>query len=71
VKSIPGVVKTDFVKMAVGDIVPPIENKGSRYGLIVISGKDRNELDTVLDKVIKVLKIEVETKNGIKGIIWN
>ena len=71
VNNIPGVVKTDYKQMAVGDIVPPIENKGSRYGMVIIEGKNRDELDTVLDKVKQTAKIEVETRDGIKGIIWD
>jgi Carbamoylphosphate synthase large subunit (split gene in MJ) len=71
VEGIPGVVKTDFKKMAVGDIVPPIENKGSRYGMVIIEGKDRDELDAVLCVVKQTLTINVDTINGEKGIIWD
>lgn len=71
VNSISGVVKTDYKKMAVGDIVPPIENKGSRYGMVIIEGNDRDELDSILAEVKQALTIEVNTKNGVKGIIWN
>lgn len=71
VNTIPGVVKTDYKKMAVGDVVPPIENKGSRYGMVIIEGKDRDELDSVLNVVKRTANIEVETKDGIKGIIWD
>ncbi len=71
VNTIPGVVKTDYKKMAIGDVVPPIENKGSRYGMVIIEGKDRNELDSVLNVVKRTANIEVETKDGIKGIIWD
>lgn len=70
VNNIPGVVKTDYKKMAVGDRIPPIENKDSRYGMIILEGKDRNFLDETLAKVKKTLTIEVETKDGKKGIIW-
>lgn len=71
VNEIQGVVKTDYKKMSVGDVVPPIENKGSRYGMVIIEGKDRNELDTVLDRVKQTAIIEVKTNNGVKGIIWD
>ena len=71
VNAIPGVVKTDYKKMEVGDTVPPIENKGSRYGMVIIEGKDRDELDAVLNVVKRTANIEVETKDGIKGIIWD
>lgn len=71
VNAIPGVVKTDYKKMEVGDTVPPIENKGSRYGMVIIEGKDRDELDSVLSVVKKTVTVEVETKDGVKGIIWD
>lgn len=71
VEGIPGVVKTDFRKISVGDIVPPIENKGSRYGMVIIEGNDRDELDSVLSAVKQTLTIEVKTKNGERGIIWD
>ena len=71
VNDIPGVVKTDYKKMEVGDTVPPIENKGSRYGMVIIEGEDRDELDHVLSIVKKTVTVEVETNDGIKGIIWD
>ena len=71
VNEIPGVVKTDYKKMSVGDTVPPIENKGSRYGMVIIEGKDRDELDAILAKVKQTLTIDVNTNEGTKGIIWN
>lgn len=71
VNCISGVVKTDYKMMSVGDTVPPIENKGSRYGMVIIEGKDRDELDSVLEMVKQTVSIEVETKEGIKGIIWD
>jgi len=71
VNKIKGVVKTVYKKMAIGDIVPHIENKGSRYGIVIIEGKDRDELDTVICKVKNTAIVEVETQDGIKGIIWD
>lgn len=71
VNDISGVVKTDYKKMAVGDVVPPIENKGSRYGMVIVEGRDRDELDSIMAVVKKTLTIEVETKDGTKGIIWD
>ena len=68
---IPGVVKAVYKKMAVGDIVPPIENKDSRYGMVIISGENRDDLDSVLSIVKRTVSIEVETKDGTRGAIWN
>lgn len=71
VNTISGVVRVEYKPMKVGDIVPPIENKASRYAMIIIEGKDRDELDSILDKVKEAISIEVETKEGLKGIIWD
>ena len=71
VNNIPGVVKTEYKKMAIGDIVPPIENKGSRYGMVIVSGENRDDLDSVLSIVKRTVSIEVETKDGTRGAIWN
>lgn len=70
VTNIPGVFKVDIKDVHVGDKIPPILDKGSRYGMILIKGKDRDEIDAVLSAVKKVLLITVKTKNGEKGIIW-
>lgn len=70
VNSIPGVIKSQFSKMEIGDIVPPIVNKGSRYGMIIIKGNTRDDIDKILKKVKETLSIEVLTNNGIKNIIW-
>lgn len=69
-ESLSGVVKAKFKKMEVGDVVPPIENKGSRYGMIIIEGRNREELDSILYKVKKNITIEVETEFGMRGVIW-
>ena len=70
VMSIPGVVKADFKEMKPGDITGPILNKGSRYGLIVIKGEDRDELDLILERIKATINICVKTKDGVKGAIW-
>ena len=71
VNNIPGVVKTEYKKMAIGDIVPPIENKGSRYGMVIIEVQDRDDLDKTLAVVKQTLSMGVETKQGIYGAIWS
>ena len=70
ISEIPGVIKTEIKPIRIGDEVPPIVNKDSRYGMVVIKGSDRNALEHTLSNVKARLKIEVETIEGIKGIIW-
>lgn len=70
ISNIPGVFKVELKPIKIGDKIPPIENKKSRYGSIFLEGKNRDELDNILEKVKSVLNIEVKTKNGLKNIIW-
>lgn len=70
VKLIPGVIDFEIKDIKIGDYVPPIVNKQSRYGMVIIKGNDRDDVDKVLAKVKEVFLIEVETTDGIKGIIW-
>lgn len=70
IKSIHGVVKAEFKDMKPGDLTGPILNKNSRYGLIVIKGENRDELDQIWAALKETVNIKVETKDGIKGAIW-
>jgi len=69
-EDIPGVVKTNLRPVNPGDVIPPVKDKSSRFGPIIVEGKDRDELDTIREKMKNTLKIEVETINGTEGAIW-
>lgn len=69
-RDIEGVVKADLKNIKIGDIIPAIQDKGSRYGLIVVQGKNREELDLIHQRLIDTLKVTVKTKEGEKGAIW-
>lgn len=69
-EAVEGVLKVDIKNIKVGDYVPPIVNKGSRYGMIIIKGDTRDDVDKTLAKVKKTLNIEVTTSGGTKSIIW-
>ncbi len=67
---IDGVVYSTFRDMNIGDVVEKYKDKTSRYGLIVIKGETRNDLDKIWYTLKKKLRVDVKTDNGIKGIIW-
>ena len=70
IMSVPGVVTADLKDMKPGDKVGKIMNKTSRYGLIVIRGESRDELDAIWNQLKKTVDIKVRTADGIKGAIW-
>ena len=68
----------DFVKMVnmdavnIGQKTEKMLHKGLRYGPILVSGKDRSELEENIRTVQETLQINVETPSGeVKGIIWS
>jgi len=68
---IKGVVKTNLPQLKIGDIIPPIKDKSSRFGPIVIKGETRAELDKIRSVMMQTLLVKVKTKKGtIEGAIW-
>lgn len=67
---IPGVVTAEFKEMKVGDVVNKVMDKRSRYGLVVVSGENRDNLENTMKQVRNVIQIKVKTINGIKDAIW-
>ena len=70
IKSINGVVCSDIKEMKIGSYTEDIKDKRSRYGLVVVKGKDRKEIDSIWKMLKKTVNIQVETPEGIKGPIW-
>jgi biotin carboxylase len=70
IERIPGVVMSDIRPLKVGDVVPPLKDKNSRIGPIVIKGETRDEVDAIRAKIMKTIDIRVMTKDGEKGAIW-
>jgi len=68
--SLPGVEKSHLDEIKVGKPVKPMKDKTMRLGPILVAGKDRKEIQETIGKVQKILKIEVETSKGIRGIEW-
>lgn len=70
VKKIEGVKITNLPLIREGDIINKWKDKSSRFGPIVVFGKNRYELEIIRNKIINTLNIEVLTEDGIKNIIW-
>ena len=71
VANIPGVVQTNLRPIHVGDDIPPIKDKSSRFGPMIIKGDTREELDNILEEIKRNIHIQVQTKNGLEGPIWD
>lgn len=70
-KKIPGVVAAYIKNVHVGEETVDIQDKNSRYGLIVVAGKDRDELNRIWEDMKATLNIAVSTEDGIRGAIWS
>ncbi len=71
VEKAPGVFRAFFDNVAPGMECGPIRNKASRRGPILVEGRDREECFRRMDAVQRLLTIEVETRQGIQGILWD
>lgn len=70
VKSLPGVHKAFLDDVQVGKRIVKMKDKTMRFGPILISGINRKAVNETIENVKKTLAVEVDTEEGIKGIIW-
>ena len=70
VAELKGVIKATLKDVKVGDVIPPIMDKSSRYGNIVVAGKSRDELDEIMVAVKDTIKIKVLSDGVEKYPIW-
>ena len=71
IETIPGVVKAFFDNIELGMKTTSIKDKSSRKGPILVKGHSKLDCYNVVDEVKGVLDIKIDTKEGIKDIIWN
>lgn len=71
VADIPGVVQTNLKSIEIGEEIPAIKDKSSRFGPIIVKGDTREEIEVVWNKIQKTIQIQVKTKDGLKGPIWD
>lgn len=67
----------DWVKMLhldnlnIGMKTPMLTHKGQRLGPIIVTGKDRNDIDVNISSIQRILNVSVIGEDGnIYGIIW-
>jgi len=70
VHAISGVKKAFLNDLKVGITTAKLIDKTMRLGPILVAGKNRQDLQSIMAEVQDTLKIEVETPTGIKNMIW-
>lgn len=71
VEKIPGVEKAFFDNISLGMQLPPIKDKSSRKGPILIKGRTKEDCLEVMNKVKSTLDISiVDSAGNGKGVIW-
>lgn len=71
VKSLPGVYRVELDDLAVGRKIEPIKNLSDRQGPIVFAGKNRQACEEIIHRIKAALTVEVETSEGVKGMVWS
>lgn len=70
VESIQGVHQAWFDTIAIGQSTPDVRDKGARKGPILVHGRNKQDCYDAIERVKRVLKIEVQTDKGLEGIQW-
>lgn len=69
VMSLPFVAKTTMEALTIGDITKEFHDKRNRHA-VILSASSREELNERIEQVKSLLKIRIETSEGVKGPIW-
>jgi biotin carboxylase len=69
-REIPGVHAVYLDDLSVDSITSNLTDKTMRKGPILIAADDRPGLEKIAKEVRQALSVEVETSDGLKGIIW-
>ncbi|WP_292471615.1 ATP-grasp domain-containing protein [Methanolobus sp.] len=70
IQSVPGVQKVYIEPIDIGMEAKPMVDKGQRLGPIIIKGKNKEQCEKTINEIKTLFEIDVETSEGIKGIIW-
>ncbi|WP_256623319.1 ATP-grasp domain-containing protein [Methanolobus chelungpuianus] len=70
IRSISGVQKVYIDPLFVGMETKVMTDKGQRLGPILIKGKTKEECENTISEIKALFEIDVETSEGVKGIIW-
>lgn len=68
--SLKGVHRAHLEDLFVGKKIGKLSDKTMRLGPILITGRNRDDLDATIREIRNTLKVEVETENGIRPILW-
>jgi hypothetical protein len=71
VHSLPGVEKVGIDDLEVGMPVKELTNEAEKYGPVIITGKDAPDCEKIVGQIKRLLKIDIKTPQGMKGIVWN
>ena len=69
VMDLPFVAKTTMESLKVGDITKEFHDKRNRHA-VILYGASREELNARIEEIKSLLKIRIETSEGLKGPIW-
>jgi biotin carboxylase len=70
VKFLPGVHRVELGDLRVGSKIEPLINLNGRQGPVVYAANDRRACEEIIEKIMGMLAVEVETADGIKGAVW-
>jgi biotin carboxylase len=70
VRSLPNVYKSLLDSLYIGMETKEMTDKSMRIGPIIIKGKSMEECEDAIAEVKRLLEVNVETTEGIKGIVW-
>lgn len=65
-----GILRHNLYSIKLNQLIKSFENKSSRK-IILIKSTNRRKLNELIRKIKGTLNIKVETKEGIKGVIWD
>ncbi len=71
VRSFLGVHRVELDDLVIGKKIEPIKNLSGRQGPIVFAGEDRQACEEIVHRIKATLRVEVETPEGIKGMLWS
>ncbi|WP_292470400.1 ATP-grasp domain-containing protein [Methanolobus sp.] len=71
IQSVPGVQKVYIDPIHIGMETKTATDKGNRMGPIIIKGKNKEQCENIIHEIKSLFEIDVETSEGIKGIIWH
>jgi len=63
--------KVELDDLHVGVRTERIKDATGRRGPIVFAGRDRQACEEIIDRIMATLSVDVETSEGINGILWS